>query len=64
MGVNRVPFVVIVKKIEFHEEDSKVGDETGMFDIHYKLRNFDKGQVLANFVAEFTPPLLGSMGIC
>ena len=36
----------------------------GTFDVRYKLRNSIKGQVLADFVAEFTPPLQGSVGVC
>lgn len=35
-----------------------------MFDIHYKLRNSIKGQVLVDFVVDFTPPLPGLVGIC
>lgn len=27
----------------------------GSFDMHYRPRNLVKGQILANFVAEFTP---------
>lgn len=43
---------------------AKWGMRLGVFDIHYKLRNSIKGQVLVDFVVDFTPPLPGSMGIC
>ena len=35
-----------------------------MFDIRYKPRNSIKGQVLVDFVVEFSPPLPSSVGIC
>ena len=34
---------------------AKWGIRLGAFDIRYKPRNSVKGQVLANFVAEFSP---------
>ena len=57
MGINRVPFAAIVKKVGLHGEDSKIGDETGdVFDIGYRPKNSIKGQVLADFMAKFTLP--------
>ena len=35
-----------------------------MFDIRYKLRNNIKGQVLVDFVVEFTPKPRVPIGIC
>jgi len=64
MAVDRVPLAVLIKKIGFHREDNEVGDKTGMFEMHYKPRNFIKGQVLAYFVVEFTTPLPGPIGVC
>ena len=36
----------------------------GTFDIQYKPRNSLKGEVLANFVAKFTPVPRALFGIC
>ena len=36
----------------------------GTFDIRYKPRNSIKGQVLADFVAKFSPVLGAPIGIC
>ena len=60
MGINRVPFVVTVKKVRFH----KRGMRLGTFDEHYKRRNSIKGHVLVDFMAKFTPPPQGFIGIC
>ena len=49
---------------DFTRRIAKWGTRLGTFDIRYKLRNFIKGQVLADFVAEFTPALGASVGIC
>ena len=43
---------------------AKWGTRLGMFDVHYKPRNSIEGHVLADFVYEFTPSLLGLVGIC
>ena len=42
----------------------KWGTKLGTFDIRYKPRNSIKGQVLADFVAEFTPSSRASFMIC
>lgn len=36
----------------------------GSFDIRYRLKNLVKGQVLADFVAEFTPVEKSSSRVC
>ena len=57
------PLQSLLRRLNFTGRIAKWGTRLRMFDVCYKLRNSNKGQVLANFVAEFTP-LLGSMGIC
>jgi len=41
----------------------KWGMRLGTFNEHYKPRNSIKGQVLADFVAKFTPPPQGFIGM-
>ena len=42
----------------------KWGTRLGTFDVCYKQRNSIRGQMLADFVAEFTLSSQGSVGIC
>jgi len=41
-----------------------VGDEVRSFDIRYRLKNLVKGQVLVDFVVEFTLVEKSSSGVC
>lgn len=43
---------------------TKWGVRLGVFDICYRSRNSVKGQVLADFVVEFTPPPSRVVGVC
>ena len=58
------PLQSLLRRSDFTGRIAKWGTRLGTFDIRYKLRNFIKGQVLADFVAEFTPALGTSVGIC
>ena len=45
----------LLKRSDFTGRIAKWGTRLGAFDIGYKPRNLVKGQVLANFMAEFSP---------
>jgi len=45
----------LLKRSDFTSRIAKWGTRLGSFDIQYRLRSSIKGQVLANFVAEFSP---------
>ena len=45
----------LLKRSDFTSKIAKWGTRLGSFDIQYKLRSAIKGQVLADFVAEFSP---------
>lgn len=45
----------LLKRSNFTGQIAKRGTELGSFNIRYKPRSSVKGQVLANFVAAFTP---------
>ena len=53
-----------LRRSDFTGRLAKWGTGIGIFDIQYKTRNSIKVQVLANFVAEFTPDLGVLVGIC
>jgi len=44
----------LLRRSDFIGRIAKWGTRLGIFDIRYKLQNSIKGQVLADFVAEFT----------
>lgn len=54
----------LLRRSNFTGSIAKWGARLRVFDIWYKPRSFVEGQVLAEFVAEFTPPLSGVVGIC
>ena len=58
------PLQLLLRRSDFIGRIAKWGTRLGTFDIRYKLRNFIKGQVLADFVAEFTLALRASVVIC
>ena len=45
---------LLLKRFDFTGRIAKWGTRLGSFDIRYKLRSSMKGQVLVNFVAEFS----------
>lgn len=51
------PLQSLFRRLDFTGRIAKWRARLGTFDIHYKPRNSIKGQVLANFVAEFAPRL-------
>ena len=57
-------FQLLLRRSDFTRRIVKWGTKLGTFDIRYKPRNSIKGQVLADFVAEFTPSSRASFMIC
>ena len=49
------PLQSLLRRSDFMGRIAKWGTKLGLFDIRYRLRNSVKGQVLIDFVAEFTP---------
>ena len=49
------PLEFLLKRSDFMGRIAKWGTRLGAFDVRYKPRSSVKGQVLANFVAEFSP---------
>ena len=49
------PLQSLLKRFDFMGRIAKWGTQLGSFDIRYRPRNAVKGQVLADFVAEFSP---------
>ena len=49
------PLQPLLKRSDFTGRIAKWGTQLGSFDIRYRPRNSVKGQVLADFIAEFTP---------
>ena len=52
----------LLKRSDFTSKIAKWGTRLGSFDIQYRLRSAIKGQVLADFVAEFSPKNVGGGG--
>ena len=55
------PLQSLLKRSDFTGRIAKWGTRLGSFDIWYKSRSSVKGQVLADFVAEFSPKNNGKM---
>ena len=55
------PLQSLLKRSDFIGRIAKWGTRLGTFDIRYKPRSSVKGQVLADFVAEFSPRNKGEM---
>ena len=49
------PLQYLLKRSDFTGRIAKWGTRLGAFDVRYKPRSLVKGQVLADFVAEFSP---------
>ena len=62
--LTKYPFQLLLRRSDFTRRIVKWGTKLGTFDIRYKPRNSIKGQVLADFVAEFTPSSRASFMIC
>lgn len=58
------PLQSLLRRSNFMGRIVKWGMRVGVFDIRYKPRNSIKGQVLTDFMAEFTPSFSGLVGIC
>ena len=59
----KYPFQSLLRRSDFIRRIAKWGTRLGTFGIHYKPRNSINGQVLADFVAEFTLSSQGSVRI-
>ena len=55
------PLQSLLKRSDFMGWIAKWGTRLGSFDIRYRPRNSMKGQVLADFVVEFSPKNKGEM---
>lgn len=51
------PLQSLLKRSDFRGRIAKWGTRLGLFDVRYKSQNAIKGQVLADFVVEFTPTM-------
>ena len=49
------PLQALLKRLDFMGRIAKWGTSLGAFDVQYRPRISIKGQVLVDFVAEFTP---------
>ena len=58
------PLQSLLRRSDFTRRIAKWGTKLGMFDIRYKPRNSIKGQVLADFVAEFIVEARVPVRIC
>uniref|UniRef100_A0A2N9I3J5 Uncharacterized protein n=1 Tax=Fagus sylvatica TaxID=28930 RepID=A0A2N9I3J5_FAGSY len=56
------PLKAVLRSADFSGRISKWGAQLGAYDINYRPRTSIKGQVLADFIAEFTPAEMGPMG--
>ena len=59
--LTKYPLQSLLKRSDFTGQIAKWGTWLGAFDIRYKPRSSMKGQVLADFVAEFSPGNKGEM---
>uniref|UniRef100_A0A2N9G491 Uncharacterized protein n=1 Tax=Fagus sylvatica TaxID=28930 RepID=A0A2N9G491_FAGSY len=57
------PLKAILRSADFSGRISKWGAQLGAYDINYRPRTSIKGQVLADFIAEFTPAEMGPMWV-
>ena len=58
------PLKSLLRKWEFMGRIAKWGTQLGSFDVWYKPRNAIKGQVLVDFVAEFTLAVRNAHRVC
>ena len=57
------PLKAVLRSADFSGRISKWGAQQGAYDISYRPRTSIKGQVLADFIAEFTPAEMGPMWV-
>uniref|UniRef100_A0A2N9FLW9 Uncharacterized protein n=1 Tax=Fagus sylvatica TaxID=28930 RepID=A0A2N9FLW9_FAGSY len=57
------PLKAVLRSADFFGRISKWGAQLGAYDINYRPRTSIKGQVLADFIAEFTPAEMGPMWV-
>ena len=62
--LTKYPLQSLLRRSNFTGRIANWGTRLGTFDIRYKPRNSIKGQVFADFVAEFTPFLGAFIEIC
>ena len=53
-ALTEYPLQSLLRRLDFTRRIAKWGTKLGTFDIRYKPRNSIKGQVLTDFVIEFT----------
>ena len=56
--LNPFPLQALLRKFDYTNRIAKWGTMLGAYDVRYILRTAIKGQVLADFVAEFTVVVL------
>jgi hypothetical protein len=59
--LTKYPLKAILRSADFFGQISKWGAQLKAYDIRYQPRTSIKGQVLADFIAEFTPAEIGPM---
>lgn len=52
--VTKHPLQALLRRVDFSRRIAKWGTSLGAFDINYSLKTSIKGQVLVDFMAEFT----------
>ena len=57
------PLKAVLRNADFSGRISKWGAQLGAYDINYRPRTSIKGQVLVDFIAEFTPAEMGPMWV-
>ena len=57
------PLKAVLRSADFSGRISKWGAQLGAYDINYRPRTAIKGQVLADFITEFTPAEMGPMWV-
>uniref|UniRef100_A0A2N9HMM7 Uncharacterized protein n=1 Tax=Fagus sylvatica TaxID=28930 RepID=A0A2N9HMM7_FAGSY len=57
------PLKAVLRSADFSGRISKWGAQLGAYDINYRPRTSIKGQVLADFIAEFTPAEVGPIWV-
>ena len=62
--LTKYPLQSLSRRLDFTGRIAKWETRLGTFDIRYKPRNSSKGQVLADFVAKFTPAPGVSVRVC
>ena len=59
--LTKYPLQSLLKRSDFTGQIAKWAAQLGSFDIRYRSRSLVKGQVLVDFIAEFSPKIEGGM---